>query len=77
MADNVTLLGALFAGLASFLLPCVIPLVPVYFASLYGPEVFDAETRRRFPLFLHSSASYLASHSCSVPWGPGPGSLDW
>lgn len=54
MADNVSLLVAFGAGLSSFLLPCVIPLVPVYFASLYGPEVFDAGARRRLPIFMHS-----------------------
>ncbi len=37
----------------SFLSPCVLPLVPVYLASLYGPEIFDARSRR-VPVFLHS-----------------------
>jgi len=54
MTEDVTLAVAFVAGLASFLLPCILPLVPVYFASLYGPEVFDAGARRRFPLLLHS-----------------------
>ena len=75
MADNVTLLGALVAGLASFLLPCVIPLVPVYFASLYGPEVFNAETRRRFPLFLHSLSFVLGFTLVFSAVGAGAGFL--
>jgi cytochrome c-type biogenesis protein len=59
MADNVSLLFAFGAGLSSFLLPCVIPLVPVYFASLYGPEIFDADARKRFPIFLHAVSFVL------------------
>ena len=53
--ENISLVVALSAGLLSFLSPCVLPLVPVYLASLYGPEIYDAGSRRsRIPLFLHS-----------------------
>lgn len=52
--ENISPLVAFVAGLSSFLLPCVLPLVPVYLASLYGPEIFSAKVRRRFPVFLHS-----------------------
>jgi len=37
----------------SFLSPCVLPMVPVYLASLYGPEIFESRGMR-LPLFLHS-----------------------
>lgn len=37
----------------SFLSPCVLPMVPVYLASLYGPEIFDTKGIR-VPVFLHS-----------------------
>ncbi len=47
-------LVALGAGLLSFLSPCVLPLAPVYLASLYGPEIFDASRRARLPVFLHA-----------------------
>jgi len=47
-------LVALGEGLLSFLSPCVLPLVPVYLASLYGPEIFDNARRRRLPVFLHA-----------------------
>jgi len=47
-------LVALGAGLLSFLSPCVLPLVPVYLASLYGPEIFDGSRRNRVPVFLHA-----------------------
>ncbi len=37
----------------SFLSPCVLPMVPVYLASLYGPEL-DSPQRTRVSVFLHS-----------------------
>ncbi len=53
--ENAPLLVAFSAGLLSFLSPCVLPLVPVYIASLYGPEIFDpTASRNRVPIFLHS-----------------------
>jgi cytochrome c-type biogenesis protein len=53
--EEISLLAAFSAGLASFLLPCVIPLAPVYLASLSGPKIFEARTeRRRFTIFIHS-----------------------
>lgn len=53
--ENISLWVAFGAGLASFLTPCVLPLVPVYLASLAGPEILDPETSiKRAPLFLHS-----------------------
>lgn len=55
MTEQITLGVAFAAGLASFLSPCVLPLVPVYLASLAGPEILEAESkRRRIPIFLHS-----------------------
>jgi cytochrome c-type biogenesis protein len=51
--ENVTLIVAFGSGLLSFLSPCVLPMVPVYLASLYGPEIFN-ERRVRLPVFLHS-----------------------
>jgi cytochrome c-type biogenesis protein len=53
MDENVTLLVAFGGGLVSFLSPCVLPMVPVYLASLYGPEVFESRGFR-LPVFLHS-----------------------
>jgi cytochrome c-type biogenesis protein len=37
------LLSAFGAGVASFLSPCVLPLVPVYVAQLVGPSVWQAQ----------------------------------
>jgi len=53
--ENISLAVAFGAGLLSFLSPCVLPLVPVYLASLVGPEVFDARVSRiRLTRFFHS-----------------------
>jgi len=58
--ENVSVAVAFTAGLLSFLSPCVLPLVPVYLASLVGPELFDAKrTGRRLPIFLHSLSFVL------------------
>lgn len=57
---EISFLVAFSAGLLSFLSPCVLPLVPVYLASLAGPEIFDAKaTRKRMPIFLHSLSFVL------------------
>lgn len=52
---NISLIVAFGAGLLSFLSPCVLPLVPVYLASLAGAEALSSgEARTRIPLFFHS-----------------------
>jgi cytochrome c-type biogenesis protein len=57
MENNISLLVAVGGGLLSFLSPCVLPLVPAYFASLAGPEILTPETRKfHLPIFLHSLA---------------------
>ena len=61
--ENISLIVAFSAGLLSFLSPCVLPLVPVYLASLYGPDIYDAGANRiRVPLLLHS-LSFIAGFS--------------
>jgi len=53
--EHVSLLVAFSAGLLSFLSPCVLSLVPVYLASLSGPEIFEPKVGRiRLPVFLHA-----------------------
>jgi cytochrome c-type biogenesis protein len=50
MAADVSILAALFAGLLSFLSPCVLPLVPPYLAYLAGASIerlADAEPKPR------------------------------
>jgi len=57
--ENVTVWAAFGAGIASFVSPCVLPMVPVYLASLAGPEILEGETRGRWPLFLHALSFVL------------------
>ena len=53
--DNVSIIAAFGAGLVSFVTPCVLPMVPVYIASLVGPEILDSKTSsKRLPVFFHS-----------------------
>jgi len=50
MAANVSIFAALFAGVISFLSPCVLPLVPPYLAYLAGSSIerlADAERKPR------------------------------
>ena len=56
MAGNIELYSALFAGLLSFVSPCVLPLVPPYLCYLAGvsldqltddSDVVDSEERAR------------------------------
>jgi cytochrome c-type biogenesis protein len=53
MVENITIVGAFIGGLISFISPCVLPMVPVYLASLYGPEIFDVRGIQ-VPVFLHA-----------------------
>ena len=58
--ENISIFAAFGAGLASFITPCVLPLVPVYIASLAGPEILDSKTAvNRMPIFLHSLSFVL------------------
>ena len=72
--EETSFLIAFSAGLLSFLSPCVLPLVPVYLASLAGPEIFDAEvTRRRLPIFLHSLSFVIGFSIVFIILGAGAG----
>ncbi|MFC2070715.1 cytochrome c biogenesis CcdA family protein [Chloroflexota bacterium] len=78
MLENTSLLAAsgisFVAGLGSFLLPCVLPLAPVYLASLVGPEIFDTGVRqRRLPIFLHSLSFVIGFSIVFSLWGAGAG----
>jgi len=55
-ASSVTLPLAAFAGLLSFLSPCVLPLVPAYLGYLSGATIGRAgeEKPRRYETFLHA-----------------------
>jgi cytochrome c-type biogenesis protein len=54
---------AFAGGLLSFLSPCVLPMIPVYLASLVGPEIFaEGASRHRLTIFFHS-LSFVAGFS--------------
>ncbi|MBI2830954.1 MAG: sulfite exporter TauE/SafE family protein [Chloroflexi bacterium] len=72
--EQISLLVAFGAGLASFLSPCVVPLVPTYFGSLCGPQVLEAEGQRnRLPVFLHSLSFVAGFTLVFVLLGVGAG----
>lgn len=62
ISSNMTLGLAFLAGLASFLSPCVLPLVPVYLAQLVGQSVYQSSDptgeakshAERLNTFLHA-----------------------
>jgi cytochrome c-type biogenesis protein len=53
VTENVSLVVAFGGGVLSFISPCVLPMVPVYLASLYGSEQTTGQ-RARVPVFLHA-----------------------
>ena len=58
--EDISIFAAFGAGLASFITPCVLPMVPVYIASLAGPEILETRTAvKRMPVFLHSLSFVL------------------
>ncbi len=70
---------ALLAGLASFLSPCVLPMVPAYIGYLSGRAIAgtDAGTsaRERFATFLHALAFVLGFSAVFVALGAAAGGL--
>ena len=72
--EEVSLFVAFGAGLLSFFSPCVLPLVPVYLASVCGPEILESETKRsRFPVFFHSLSFVLGFAIVFVVLGAAAG----
>ena len=72
--ENIPLIVAFGAGLLSFLSPCVLPLVPVYLASLAGPDIFvTGANKRRIPVFLHSLSFVMGFTLVFVIMGVGAG----
>lgn len=70
---------ALLAGLASFLSPCVLPMVPAYIGYLSGHAIAEAEAgtsaRERFAIFLHALAFVLGFSAVFVALGAAAGGL--
>ncbi len=69
---------AFLAGLASFLAPCVLPMVPVYLGYLSGHAVARGEVRsrkERFYLVMHAVAFVIGFTIVFVAMGVAAGSL--
>ena len=72
--EEISFLVAFSAGLLSFLSPCVLPLVPVYLASLVGPEIFvTGAYKSRISLFLHSLSFVIGFSVVFTILGAGAG----
>lgn len=76
---NPSLFLAFLAGLASFLAPCVLPLVPAYIGYLSGRVVAAPDQRRtpaeRLATFLHALAFVLGFSLVFVAMGLAAGGL--
>ena len=58
--EHISLVVALGAGGASFLTPCVLPMVPIYLASLCGSDVFSGTgSFKRITLLSHTVSFIL------------------
>ncbi len=78
-SSNPSLLLAFVAGLASFLSPCVLPLVPAYIGYLSGQAVLADERQRtlagRFATFLHALAFVVGFSAVFILLGVAAGGL--
>jgi cytochrome c-type biogenesis protein len=54
MNTSLTFAIAFSAGLASFLSPCVLPLVPIYLSQLVGPSVIQSTERHSLAMRLYT-----------------------
>ncbi len=71
---QITIFIAFGYGLLSFLSPCILPLLPVYVASLTGPEIFeDKAKRKRLSIFIHSLSFVIGFSTVFTLWGAGSG----
>ncbi len=76
--QQVTFGLSFLAGLASFLSPCVLPLVPAYIGYLGGRALHADETptiRERLRLFVHGLAFVLGFSAVFITLGAGASAL--
>jgi len=74
--EQLSLLVAFGAGLLSFLSPCVLPLVPVYLATVCGPEILEpGAEKKRLPVFFHSLSFVVGFSLVFIILGAGVGLL--
>jgi len=61
MISNVSFVAALWAGIASFASPCVLPLVPAYLSYMSGASVEDLVAARRSAALARAVAARSAA----------------
>ena len=72
--ENISVITAFVAGLASFLLPCVLPLAPIYLAILAGPEILEpGADKKNVRIFLHSLTFVAGFSAVFIGLGAGAG----
>jgi len=72
--ENISAIAAFVAGLASFLLPCVLPLAPIYLAILAGPEILQpGADKKNVRVFLHSLTFVAGFSAVFIGLGAGAG----
>jgi cytochrome c-type biogenesis protein len=74
MTENITLMAAVFAGVISFLSPCVLPLVPAYISYITGLSVDELrfgvkETEVSRRLLLNSLALIIGFSAVFIAMG--------
>ncbi len=74
--DSVSPWVALLGGLTSLISPCTLPMIPVFVASLTGPEAIDqGSIKRRLNVFFHSLSFVAGFSAIFVLLGSGAGWL--
>ena len=72
--ENVSAITAFVAGLTSFLMPCVLPLAPIYLAILAGPEILEpGADKKNARIFLHSLTFVAGFSAVFIGLGAGAG----
>ncbi len=72
--ENISAIAAFVAGLTSFLLPCVLPLAPIYLAILTGPEILEpGADKKNARIFLHSLTFVAGFSAVFIGLGAGAG----
>jgi len=74
---DVTLGGAILAGILSFLSPCVLPLVPPYLCFISGASLQDISDRRRTSALLPAFAFVLGFATVFVALGASASFIGW
>jgi cytochrome c-type biogenesis protein len=72
--DEVSVWMAFGGGVVSLLSPCTLPMIPVYLASLSGPEILQSGVAgRRWTVFFHALCFVLGFSAVFVLLGAGAG----